>query len=90
MDVQGLKTAQSVTDAKPDLGCIDKLPSSVAFPAKNWVRWWKWHLLTSCEHAVRSNVCKDVCDPLGRSTVCSWLAFVLHNPLCRGEAGSMV
>lgn len=32
--MQGLKTAQSVTDAKPDLGHIDKLPSSIAFSAK--------------------------------------------------------
>lgn len=32
--MQGLKTAQSVTDAKPNLGHIDKLPSSIAFSAK--------------------------------------------------------
>lgn len=65
--MQGLKTSQSVTDAKPDLGHVDKLPFSIAFLAKNWVRWWKWHLSTSCESAVKSYVCKDVCDPLGRS-----------------------
>lgn len=39
--VQGLKMAQSVTDAKPDLGHTDKLPSSIAYPAKTWVRWQK-------------------------------------------------
>lgn len=32
--MQRLKTAQSVTDAKPDLGHTDKLPSSIAFSDK--------------------------------------------------------
>lgn len=50
MNVQALKTARSVTDAKPDLGHIDKLPSNVALPAKNRVKWWKWPLSTSYKH----------------------------------------
>ena len=88
--MQGLKTAQSVTDAKPDLGHTDKLPSSTAFLAKNWVRWQKWHLSVTYECAVRSSVCEDVCAPLGTSAVCSWPSLLPCNPLCRGEMGSIV
>lgn len=65
VDVQGLKMAQPVTDAQPDLGHIDKLPSSIAFSAKTFsMRWEKLCLLTSSKLAVRSNICKDVCDSL--------------------------